>query len=42
MKKLFTFLAAVLITSSLWAQSPKKMSYQAVIRKTRFENTVLR
>ena len=34
MKKLFTFLAAVLITSSLWAQSPKKMSYQAVIRNS--------
>ncbi|MEA3448684.1 MAG: DUF1566 domain-containing protein [Bacteroidota bacterium] len=32
MKKLFTILAAVLITATLWAQSPEKMSYQAVIR----------
>lgn len=32
MKKIFTFLAAVLVTASLWAQSPEKMSYQAVIR----------
>lgn len=34
MKKIFTILAAVLITASLWAQSPKKMSYQAVIRNS--------
>ncbi|MBP7211062.1 MAG: hypothetical protein KBA02_07715, partial [Paludibacteraceae bacterium] len=32
MKKLFTFLAAVLLTASVFAQSPEKMSYQAVIR----------
>jgi hypothetical protein len=32
MKKLFTFLVAVLLTAALWAQSPNKMSYQAVIR----------
>jgi len=32
MKKVFTFLAAVLLTATGWAQSPEKMSYQAVIR----------
>jgi len=32
MRKLFTFLAAVLLTASVFAQSPEKMSYQAVIR----------
>lgn len=32
MKKIFTILAAVLITATTWAQSPEKMSYQAVIR----------
>lgn len=32
MKKIFTLLAAGLITSTIWAQSPQKMSYQAVIR----------
>lgn len=32
MKKIFTLLAAVFITATLWAQSPEKMSYQAVIR----------
>jgi len=32
MRKLFTILAAVLLTATLWAQSPEKMSYQAVIR----------
>jgi hypothetical protein len=32
MRKLFTFLAAVLLTATIWAQSPEKMSYQAVIR----------
>src|SRR6056297_3478989 len=32
MKKLFTLFAAVLLTATLWAQSPEKMSYQAVIR----------
>ena len=32
MKKLSTLLAAVLFTLSLLAQSPQKMSYQAVIR----------
>src|SRR6056297_476610 len=32
MKKLFTILATVLLTASVFAQSPEKMSYQAVIR----------
>ena len=31
MKKVFTFLVAVLITASSFAQSPEKMSYQAVL-----------
>ena len=34
MKKVFTILAAVLITACVFAQSPEKMSYQAVIRNT--------
>ena len=32
MKKLFTILVAVFLTATLWAQSPEKISYQAVIR----------
>ena len=32
MKKLITILATVLITASVFAQTPQKMSYQAVIR----------
>ncbi len=32
MKKLYTLLAAVLLTTTVWAQSPNKMSYQAVVR----------
>jgi uncharacterized protein (TIGR02145 family) len=32
MKKLFTIVVAVLLTATVWAQSPEKMSYQAVIR----------
>ncbi len=32
MKKIFTILASVILTSVVWAQSPGKMSYQAVIR----------
>ena len=32
MKKVFTVLIAVLLTASLFAQSPQKISYQAVIR----------
>lgn len=34
MKKISTLLAAVLLTATIWAQSPEKMSYQAVIRKS--------
>jgi len=34
MKKVFTFLAVVLLTATLWAQAPQKMSYQAVIRNS--------
>lgn len=32
MKKLYTILLAVFLTATVWAQSPNKMSYQAVIR----------
>ncbi|MFC2113752.1 hypothetical protein ACFLRI_00230 [Bacteroidota bacterium] len=32
MKKIFTLLAAVIITANTYAQSPEKMSYQAVLR----------
>ena len=32
MKKITTFIGAVLLTASAYAQAPKKMSYQAVIR----------
>lgn len=32
MKKIFTIFAAVIVTASVFAQSPEKMSYQAVIR----------
>lgn len=32
MKRLFAIIAAVLLTATIWAQSPQKMSYQAVIR----------
>ena len=32
MKNLFTILVAVLLTATMWAQTPQKMSYQAVIR----------
>ena len=34
MKKTFTILAAVFLMASAWAQSPEKMSYQAVIRNS--------
>ncbi|MDD4149699.1 MAG: hypothetical protein PHE33_06690, partial [Bacteroidales bacterium] len=34
MKKVFAILVAVLLTATLWAQSPEKMSYQAVIRNS--------
>ncbi|REE24578.1 hypothetical protein DFQ09_104350, partial [Winogradskyella pacifica] len=32
MKKFYTILAAVLLTLSTFAQTPEKMSYQAVVR----------
>jgi len=32
MKKLFTVLSVVLLSTMIWAQSPQKMSYQAVVR----------
>ncbi len=32
MKQIYTILAAVLLTATVWAQAPEKMSYQAVIR----------
>ncbi len=32
MRKLFTFLAAMLIMATGWTQSPQKMTYQAVVR----------
>ena len=34
MKKLFTLLAAVIITSGIYSQSPEKLSYQAVVRNS--------
>ena len=34
MRNLFTLLVAVLLTASVFAQSPQKMSYQAVIRNS--------
>ncbi len=34
MRKLFAILVAILLTATLWAQSPEKMSYQAVIRNS--------
>ena len=34
MKKTFIILAALLLTASAWAQSPEKMSYQAIIRNS--------
>ena len=34
MKKIFTIFAAVLLTASIFAQSPEKMSYQAIVRDT--------
>jgi len=32
MRKVFTFLVTILLTTSVFAQSPEKMSYQAVVR----------
>ena len=34
MRKLYTILVAVLLTATVWAQAPQKMSYQAVIRNS--------
>ena len=34
MKRILTIIAAVLLTATIWAQSPQRMSYQAVIRNT--------
>lgn len=34
MKKIFSIFTAVLVTATVWAQSPQKMSYQAVIRNS--------
>jgi hypothetical protein len=34
MNKIYTFLAALLLTTSTFAQAPEKMSYQAVIRNS--------
>jgi hypothetical protein len=32
MKRIFTIVAALMMTASVWAQSPAKISYQAVVR----------
>jgi hypothetical protein len=32
MKRIFTIAAALMMTASVWAQAPEKMSYQAVVR----------
>ena len=32
MRKVFTIITAIVVTATLWAQSPEKMSYQAIIR----------
>jgi hypothetical protein len=34
MKKIYSLLAGLLLTASVWAQAPQKMSYQAVIRNS--------
>ncbi len=34
MKKLYTILTAIILTATLWAQSPETISYQAVIRNS--------
>jgi len=33
-KRIYTILVAILMTASVWAQAPQKMSYQAVIRNS--------
>ena len=32
MRKFYTFIGAVLLSASLWAQAPQKFSYQAIVR----------
>jgi hypothetical protein len=32
MKRIFTIVAALVVTANVWAQAPEKMSYQAVVR----------
>ena len=32
MKRIFTLVAAIVLSANVWAQSPEKMSYQAVVR----------
>ncbi len=34
MKRIITLVAALIMTASVWAQSPEKMSYQAVVRNS--------
>jgi len=34
MKKIYSIVAGLLLTASVWAQAPQKMSYQAVIRNS--------
>ena len=34
MKKIYSLVAGLLLTASVWAQAPQKMSYQAVIRSS--------
>ncbi len=34
MKRIFTVAAVLMMTASVWAQSPEKMSYQAVVRNS--------
>ena len=35
MKKIFSLLIAIIFATSLWAQCPQKMSYQAIVRDTK-------
>ena len=32
MKRIFTMVVAVVLSANVWAQSPEKMSYQAIVR----------
>jgi hypothetical protein len=40
MKKFYTFISAVLISATLWAQAPQSFSYQAVVRSANNELVV--